>query len=85
MSTSFVIILSLFLLATIVPYPSLNQKKHESCFNYVESIQVIHVDEIILNDKGAYTIKVLVKDSSDPKVLYDVQMTHNLYVNFPSK
>lgn len=56
------------------------EEKHESCFKYVESIKVIHVDEILLDDKGSYTIKVLVKESSDPEELYDVQMTHNLYV-----
>lgn len=60
------------------------EKKHESCFKYVESIKVIHVDEIVLNEMGSYTIKVLVKESEDPEELYDVQMTHNLYVKFKS-
>ena len=50
----------------------------EACFKYVERIDVTPVKELQLNDKGAYVIKLLVKDSDEE--LYDVQMLHPLYV-----
>lgn len=51
---------------------------HHACFDYKEHIEIVNVDTITLDSKGAYVIKVLVKEDSDN--LYNVQMIHPLYV-----
>ena len=57
------------------------EKKHESCFLYYEEIMVVHINDLEINEKGAYTVKLLVKDSPDQKKPYNVHMTHNIYFN----
>lgn len=58
----------------------LSQKEslHHACFAYKEHVEITSVDSLSLESKGAYVIKILVKESS--KELYDVQMIHPLYV-----
>lgn len=49
-----------------------------ACFDYKEHIEIVNVDTITLDSKGAYVIKVLVKEDSED--LYNVQMIHPLYI-----
>ena len=51
---------------------------HHGCFDYCERVEIINVEELMLNDSGAYVIKVLVKERDSEQ--YDVQMIHPLYV-----
>ena len=51
---------------------------HHACFDYKEYIEIVNVDTVVLDSKGAYVIKVLVKEDSED--LYNVQMIHPLYV-----
>lgn len=55
-----------------------NVSTHHACFDYKEHIEIVNVNTITLDSKGAYVIKVLVKEDSDE--LYNVQMIHPLYV-----
>lgn len=57
----------------------LSKKVHQACFNYVERIEITNVGEICLDSKGAYVIKILVKEEN--ATLFDVQITHPIYVN----
>lgn len=49
-----------------------------ACFKYVERIESLSVDNVALESKGDYVIKILVKKSGDP--LYNIQITHPLQV-----
>ena len=51
---------------------------HHAYFDYKEHIEIVNVDTVVLQSKGAYVIKVLVKEDSEE--LYNVQMVHPLYV-----
>ena len=49
-----------------------------ACFPYVDIIDIVDVDGVLLESKGNYVIKVLVKEHDQS--LYDVQMLHPLVV-----
>lgn len=55
----------------------MNIRQH-ACFPYVEQIQVLKIDNLLLKESGNYVIKVLVKE--DGESFYDVQITHPLKV-----
>lgn len=50
----------------------------KSCFVYSERIEITEVKELLLNSKGNYVVKILVKQQNDEK--YQVQMTHPLVI-----
>lgn len=50
----------------------------KSCFYYSERIEITEVKDLVLNSKGNYVVKILVKQQNDEK--YQVQMTHPLLV-----
>lgn len=51
---------------------------HKACFDYMERIEVTNIDGLVLDEPGAYVIKVLIKTKDSD--MYDVQMVHPLYV-----
>lgn len=55
-----------------------NSVVHKACFDYMERIEITNVDGLVLDELGAYVIKVLVKASNSD--MYDVQMVHPLYI-----
>lgn len=55
-----------------------NSVVHHACFDYMERIEITNIDELVLDELGAYVVKVLVKKSAAEK--YDVQMLHPLFV-----
>ena len=55
------------------------EKIHKACFDYVERIEVLNINKITLEQKGAYVIKIMVKEKDKEK--YEIQTLHPLYVN----
>ena len=51
---------------------------HEACFKYMERIEVVNIDKLLVDKTGKYVLKLLVKDAASE--LYDVQMLHPIYV-----
>lgn len=49
-----------------------------ACFDYLEKIEVTNVNDLELNEKGSYVIKILIKDEKDSK--YQIQMVHPISV-----
>lgn len=50
-----------------------------ACFDYIDLIKVVNVNELELEATGDYVIKVLVREQGED--FYDIQMTHSLIVN----
>lgn len=53
----------------------------KACFDYVDLIKVINVDNLIVKSTGEYVIKVLVRKVGEE--LYNIQMVHRLSVDAP--
>lgn len=53
-------------------------KIHSACFDYLERIEITNIEKLVLESKGAYAIKILIKDETED--LYNIQMVHPIYV-----
>ena len=50
----------------------------KACFEYIDLVQALRVNNLQLEEKGNYVIKILLKD--DTMDLYDVQMVHPIVI-----